>query len=114
VPLTAVVEGRLLRVGESRAEETHALIRQFTLVPRALQLRYGSPRVHRELRALGRHVGRKAVAQLIRKYGLRAKGVRRWRVTTAVDPAAAPAAAPAPNTLARQFAPSAQASPNRA
>ena len=98
------------RAPSARTQETQALLTQITVVHRASQRRYGSPRVHRELRALGRHVGRKRVEHVMRQHGLRAKGVRRWRVTTTVDPAAAPA----PNTLNRQFAPSAQAGPNRA
>jgi transposase InsO family protein len=98
------------RAPSARTQETQALLTQITVVHRASQRRYGSPRVHRELRALGRQVGRKRVEHVMRQHGLRAKGVRRWRVTTTVDPAAAPA----PNTLARAFAPTAHAGPNRA
>jgi transposase InsO family protein len=94
----------------AREQETQALLTQITVVHRASQRRYGSPRVHRELRALGRFVSRKRVAQVMRQHGLRAKGVRRWRVTTVADPAAAPA----PNRLARQFAPDTYTAPNRA
>ncbi len=43
---------------------------------------YGSPRVHRELRAGGIRCGRKRVARLMREHGIRAKQARRFRATT--------------------------------
>ena len=61
---------------------------------------YGSPRIHRELRAQGQRHGRKRIARLMRHEGLRAKRSRRYRATTQRD-ATRPAA---PNTLGRQFA----------
>jgi transposase InsO family protein len=61
---------------------------------------YGSPRIHRELRAQGQRHGRKRIARLMRVEGLRAKRSRRYRATTRSD-ATRPAA---PNTLGRQFA----------
>ena len=98
------------RAPAARVQETQALLTQITVVHRASQRRYGSPRVHRELRALGRAVSRKRVERVMQAHGLRAKGARRWRVTTVADPTAAPA----PNTLNRQFAPHLYARPNRA
>ena len=62
--------------------------------------RYGSPRVHQELRALGLPCGKHRTARLMRAEGLRAKSARRYRVTTQSEHAH-PAA---PNVLARDFA----------
>jgi len=43
---------------------------------------YGSPRIHRELLALGKWCNRKRVARLMRKRGLRARCRRKYKVTT--------------------------------
>jgi transposase InsO family protein len=62
--------------------------------------RYGSPRVHAELRDRGHQVSRKRVARLMRAHGLCARRRRRFRVTTdSTHPFPV-----APNVLARQFA----------
>ena len=60
---------------------------------------YGSPRLQRTLRAAGYHVGRNRVIRLMRLEGLRGRPRRRYRVTTASDPAAT-----AQNLLQRRFA----------
>jgi transposase InsO family protein len=60
---------------------------------------YGSPRVHRELRAQGRRIGRKRVERLMRQEGIVARKKRRFRKTTDSNhkhPIA-------PNVLARKF-----------
>ena len=44
--------------------------------------RYGSPRVHAELRERGQRIARKRVARLMRAAGLRARVRRRFRCTT--------------------------------
>ena len=61
---------------------------------------YGSPRVHRELRAQGIRCGEKRVARVMRERGIRARTSPRYRVTTQSghrEPIA-------PNHLSRQFA----------
>lgn len=60
---------------------------------------YGSPRIHRELRAQGRRVSRKRVERLMKQEGLVARRKKRFRRTTDsdhTDPIA-------PNVLARDF-----------
>jgi putative transposase len=60
---------------------------------------YGSPRVHRELRANGRRVGKKRVERIMRAEGIRGRKKRRFRRTTDSnhpDPIA-------PNILERNF-----------
>jgi putative transposase len=62
--------------------------------------RYGSPRVHAELRHRGHRPSRKRVARLMRQHGLCARRRRRFRITTDSRhnrPVA-------PNVLGRQFA----------
>ena len=63
------------------------------------QRSYGSPRIHRELRAQGQRHGRKRIARLMQLEGLRAKRSRRFRTTTQ-SAGTLPAA---PNRLGRQF-----------
>jgi putative transposase len=60
---------------------------------------YGSPRLQHALRHAGHRIGRKRVMRLMRLEQLRGRCRRRFRVTTAADPAARPAA----NHLARRF-----------
>jgi len=60
---------------------------------------YGAPRIHAELSAHGRHVGRKRVARLMREKGLRGASRRKWITTTARDRAAVVA----PDLVKRNF-----------
>jgi transposase InsO family protein len=57
---------------------------------------YGSPRVHRELRAQGRRISRKRVERLMRQEGIVARKKRRFRKTTGSNH-------PYPIALARNF-----------
>ena len=60
---------------------------------------YGSPRVHRELRAQGRRISRKRVERLMRQEGIVARKKRRFRKTTDSNHSHPIA----PNVLARNF-----------
>jgi putative transposase len=60
---------------------------------------YGAPRIHRDLRAAGLHVGRKRVARLLRAAGLRGVSRRKWCRTTVRSAAGRPA----PDLVQRQF-----------
>lgn len=51
-------------------------------IQRRHRRRYGSPRVHQELAAMGTRVGRKRVARLMRQNGLSCMPRRRFQVTT--------------------------------
>ena len=51
--------------------------------------RYGSPRIHAQLRAQGLRHSRKRVARLMRAQGLQGRAAKRWKKTTIADPAAA-------------------------
>ena len=61
---------------------------------------YGWPRVWRQLRAQGVRVGKQRVQRLMQEQGLRARGRRRFRVTTTDSRHDLPIA---PNRLDRQF-----------
>jgi putative transposase len=71
------------RVGESpRLREDRRLSVEVRAVHEESKRRYGSPRVHRELRKRGVRMSRKRVARLMREQELRARARRRFRITT--------------------------------
>jgi putative transposase len=80
---------------------------EIAAVHAASRQRYGSPRVHAELRDRGHRTSRKRVARLMRDRELAGRRRRRGRATTD----SRHAFPVAPNVLARQFA---QPTPNRA
>ncbi|WP_437776943.1 IS3 family transposase [Sorangium sp. So ce1097] len=87
------------RSQSARAKADAQLSAQIRAVHHKSRGRYGSPRVHAELRARGIRVGRKRVARLMRAQRLAARSKRRFRRTTNSrhnGPIA-------PNVIARQF-----------
>lgn len=65
-----------------RAREDRRLKREILATHCSAEGRYGTPRVEKGLRRRGVRTSRKRVARLRRELGLRAKGRRRFRVTT--------------------------------
>ncbi len=87
------------RPPSKRSREDAALTERIVEVHRRSRETYGYPRVHAELRALGVHCGRRRVARLMRKAGLRGCMRGRKRRTTRRDPQATPA----PDLVKRNF-----------
>lgn len=92
-----------------RVKEDRWLRGRIRQIHHEVQGRYGSPRVHQELRALGIPCGKHRVARLMRADGLTAKSAPRFRVTTQSDHAERVA----PNVLNREFAVETAARPDR-
>jgi putative transposase len=65
-----------------RVTEDAALVEEIKAAHKAGRGNYGSPRVHRELRAKGRRVGRKRVERLMRREGIAGRRKKRFRKTT--------------------------------
>lgn len=86
-----------------RAQADIGLIGAIRRVHKATDRSYGSPRIHRELRAEGMTCGRHRIARLMREEGIVAKQRRRFRSTTD----SRHAFAVAPNRLGRDFSASA-------
>lgn len=70
------------RTQSSRAAEDVRLVDRIKTAYDVGRGNYGSPRVHRELRAKGHHIGKKRVERLMRQEGLFARQKRRFRRTT--------------------------------
>ena len=90
---------RRARQTPARVREDRRLKQQILAAHTAARGRYGTPRIEQELRRQGVATSRKRVARLRRELDLRAKGRRRFRVTTDSKHAYRPA----PNRLERQF-----------
>jgi putative transposase len=91
----------------ARASSDARLAATVAAVHKRSRLAYGSPRVHRELKARGMRIGKRRVERLMRENGIQGRRKRRFRRTTDSrhdDPIA-------PNLLARDFKTDA---PNRA
>jgi len=88
------------RRGESaRTRKDDELLEQIRLLHQQSRGTYGTPRIHRDLRAAGVRVGRKRVARLLKQAGLRGVSRRKWPVTTV----RAVQARPAPDLVQRAF-----------
>jgi len=70
------------RPAAPRHQEDQRLRVEVAAIYAANRCRYGSPRIHRELRATGQCMGRKRVARLMTEQGLKARCKRRFRTTT--------------------------------
>jgi len=87
------------RAPSGRAREDDRLTEQIRAIHQASRGTYGAPRIQVELAARGTAVGRKRVARLMRRAGLRGVSRRKWVVTTVRNPAAQPA----PDLVERAF-----------
>lgn len=70
------------REPSKRDQENEELLEQIEQIHQESRQTYGSPRIHRELQAQGRTVGRGRVARLMRDHGIRAVQKRTSRRTT--------------------------------
>jgi putative transposase len=77
-----------------------ALLIQIRVIYAESRSAYGWPRIGRELNQRGIRVGQQRVQQLMQQHGIRARGKRRFRVTTQ----SRPDLPVAENLLNRQFA----------
>ncbi len=87
------------RPPSKRSREDAALTEKIREVHRRSRETYGYPRVHAEVRSLGARCGRRRVARLMRRAGLRGCMRGRKRGTTRRDPRAVPA----PDLVNRNF-----------
>lgn len=83
-----------------RASANRALLDDIQRVHARHRERYGAPRIHAELRAEGRTVGRKRIERMMRHHGIRARAPRRYRVCTTDSKHSLPVA---PNMLDQNF-----------
>ena len=84
---------------QEREQAEEALVEQIRAIHAEHQGRYGSPRVHDELRRRGRRVNRKRVERLMRERCI--VGITRRRRRSLTKPDAT--AAPAPDLIGRDF-----------
>lgn len=70
------------RPASAHARRDDVLAEKVSAAHHASKRRYGSPRVHADLKAAGYRVGRKRVARLMREKKLAARTRRRFRTTT--------------------------------
>jgi transposase InsO family protein len=92
---------RRLQIARRRHLSAEALLVHIRAVYAANRGAYGWPRIWRELHAQGIRVGKQRVQQLMQQHDIRARGRRRFRVTTTDSRHGLPIA---PNLLNRNFA----------
>lgn len=90
-------EGEAARCKRQAADD--ALAHEITVVHIASRHTYGVPRIHAELRRLGRRVNRKRIARVMRERDIRGVTRRRRRSLTRPDKKATPA----PDLIGRDF-----------
>jgi putative transposase len=91
---------RRLQIARRRHLSAEALLVHIRAVYVASLGAYGWPRIWQELRAQGIRVGKQRVQRLMQQHGIRARGRRRFRVTTTDSRHGLPIA---PNLLDRNF-----------
>lgn len=90
-------EGEAARRARQSADD--ALAHEITVLHLASRRTYGVPRIHAELRRLGRQVNRKRIARVMRERGIRGVTRRKRRSLTRPDKKATPA----PDLTGRDF-----------
>ena len=100
--------GRRREIARRRHLSDEALLVHISAVYAENRGAYGWPRIWRQLRAQGIRVGKQRVQRLMQQHGIRARGKRRFRVTTTDSRHDFPIA---PNVLDRKFT---AAAPNQA
>ena len=98
------------RVPCKRAQHNETLNAVIRAIHKTSRQTYGSPRVHREVRATGLVGGRHRIARLMREAGLRARPQRRWRPQTTNSTHGYGVAG---NLLQRRFSVNESGGPNR-
>jgi len=89
--------------GARRRHSNEALLAHIRAIHEQLRGEYGWPRMHRELLARGLRAGKERVRRLMQRHGIRAKGKRKFVVTTD----SAHRLPVAPDLVQRRFTPSA-------
>lgn len=72
------VKGRFSR----RENDDYIILEKIKEIHKNSRCLYGSPRIYQELRKRGLKINKKRVVRIMRKYGIRAKMKRKYKVTT--------------------------------
>lgn len=74
--------GKRPELGNRRSLGNEAVLAHIEAIHQELRGEYGWPRMHKELLARGLRVGKERVRQLMQRHGIRAKGKKKFVVTT--------------------------------